>query len=351
MKKRTIFLVSAVLGYLTIVIALYHVESSGPNPNILTLFDAFWYSLVTLTTVGYGDCYPTTIQGKVLSFTLVAGSLGVLGYFVGKLTEHIQTAAERRRMGLNGTDFTNHVIIAGWNDFSEGVVTQLVNAGKKACVITDTKPHIDLIYDRFPRSQVFVIHSEYGCRDCLIKANAAKAISLMPCLDDDTKNLIFILNAKKDYPDLSFVVTLDNAELKETFSSAGVSFTISRNEVASKIVASYAFEPSVARFNEDLLASASKKEDYDILQYYVTPTGPFAGTSYGEVFTTLKDTCNALGIGLSRKTGKERTLFKLPDNEMQVLAKDYILVMASGGSLKQLSELFGCPEGLYEGDR
>jgi hypothetical protein len=36
---------------------------------------------------------------------------------------------------------------------------------------------------------------------------------------------------------------------------------------------------------------------------------------------------------------------------MQVMAKDYILVMASGGSLKQLSELFGCPEGLYEGDR
>jgi hypothetical protein len=58
-----------------------------------------------------------------------------------------------------------------------------------------------------------------------------------------------------------------------------------------------------------------------------------------------------LAIGLSRKTGKERTLFKLPDNEMQVLATDYILVMASGGSLKHLSELFGCAEGLYEGDR
>jgi hypothetical protein len=65
----------------------------------------------------------------------------------------------------------------------------------------------------------------------------------------------------------------------------------------------------------------------------------------------LKDTCNALAIGLSRKTDRERTLFKLPGNEMQVMAKDYILVMASGGSLKQLSELFGCPEGLYEGDR
>ena len=351
MKKRTFLLLSAVVGYLTIIVALWYVESTGPNPNIRTLFDAFWYSLVTLTTVGYGDYYPITVLGKILSFTLVAASLGVLGYFVGKLTEHIQTAAERRRMGLNGTDFTNHVVIVGWNDFSEGVVTQLVNAGKKACIITDTKPHIDIIYDRYPRTQVFAIYSEYDCRDCLIKANAAGAISLMPCLDDDTKNLIFILNAKKHYPDLAFVVTLDKAELKETFSNAGVSFTISRNEVASKIVASYAFEPSVARFNEDLLASASKKEDYDILQYYVAPTSPFAGTSYGEVFTTLKDTCNALAIGLSRKTGKERTLFKLPDNGMQVLAEDYILVMASGGSLKQLSELFGCPEGLYEDDR
>ncbi|WP_462324572.1 potassium channel family protein [Desulfoplanes sp.] len=350
MKRRTFFLLAAVFGYLAVITCLYYVESAGSDPNIRTLFDAFWYSLVTLTTVGYGDYYPTTITGKILSFTLVAASLGVLGCFIGKLTEHIQTAAERRRMGLNGTDFTNHVVIVGWNDFSEGVVTQLVNAGKKACVITDTKAHIDIIHDRFPRRQVFTLYSEFGCRECLIKANAARAVSLMPCLGDDTRNLIFILNAKKDYPDLSFVVTLDNAELKETFINAGVSFTISRNEVASKIVASYTFEPSVARFNEDLLASASQKDDYDILQYYITEDSPFADKLYGEVFTTLQTTCGTLAIGISRDTGQSRALFKLPDNTMRVLAGDYILVMTSGGSLEQLTELFGCPEGLYEHD-
>jgi voltage-gated potassium channel len=350
MKRRSILIATGAVGYLLIIYLLYLIESGGDGANIRTVFDAFWYSLVTLTTVGYGDFYPVTPGGKILAFTLILASLGVLGYIIGKLTERIHAAAERRRMGLNGTDFTNHVIVVGWNDFSEGVVTQLVNAGKRACVVTDERDQIDVIRDRFSPDQVFAMYCEFGCRDLVRKAGGENAAGLMPCLGEDTKNLIFILNIKKDFPHLSTVVTLDNAELKETFISAGVSFTISRNEIASRIVASYTFEPSVARFNEDLLASASKDEDYDILQYYVKEDSGFAGRPFGEVFDELKETLNVLAIGLSRATDQGRELMKLPDNDVRVRTGDYVVVMTSGRSLERLTELFGCPEGLYYGE-
>ncbi|HKK33167.1 MAG TPA: ion channel [Desulfomicrobiaceae bacterium] len=350
MKRRSILVPAAAIGYLLIIYLLYRIEAGGDGANIKSVFDAFWYSLVTLTTVGYGDFYPVTPGGKILAFTLILASLGVLGYIIGKLTEHIHAAAERRKMGLNGTDFTNHVIIVGWNDFSEGVVTQLVNAGKRACVVTDERDHIDVIHDRFDRSRVFAMYCEFGNRDLISKAGGQNAAGLMPCLDEDTKNLIFILNTKKDFPNLPTVVTLDNTELKETFISAGVSFTISRNEIASRIVASYTFEPSVARFNEDLLASASKDEDYDILQYYVKEKSRFAGKTFGEVFDKLKGELNVLAIGLSRKTDTGRELMKLPGNDIPVQAGDYVVVMTSGKALVRLTELFGCSEGLYYGE-
>ena len=350
MKRRSIPVAAGAAGYLLIIYLLYRIESGGDGANIETTFDAFWYSLLTLTTVGYGDFYPVTPGGKILAFTLILASLGVLGYIIGKVTERIHAAAERRKMGLNGTDFTNHVIIVGWNDFSEGVVTQLVNAGKRACVVTDERDHIDVIHDRFDRSNVFAMYCEFGCRDLVDKAGGKNAAGLMPCLGEDTKNLIFILNTKKDFPNLPTVVTLDNAELKETFISAGVSFTISRNEIASKIVASYTFEPSVAKFNEDLLASASQDEDYDILQYYVKEGSRFAEKRFGEVFDELKGDLNVLAIGLSRATEQGRELMKLPDNDVQVQAGDYVVVMTSGKALERLTELFGCPEGLYYGE-
>ena len=349
-NKRSIHLLIGLAVYLALILLIYHFESRGRNPNIHTVFDAVWYSLVTLTTVGYGDFYPTTLAGKILSATLIFASLGVLGYFIGKLTEYIQIIAERRKMGLDGTDFSNHVVIVGWDEFAEGVLTQLANADKRACVITDNKDHLEIIRDRFKRGFVFPIYADYANPDGLEKAAAGRAAMLMPNLGDDTKNLVFILNAKKRHPNLVFIVTLDNAELKETFQSAGVNYTISRNEVSSKIVASYIFEPSVARFSEDLLSSAWQDDDYDIQQYYVTPDCRFAGASFGQVFKALKDGLNVLAIGLSRADEGRQFLTKLPPDALEVLAGDYVVVMTSGRSVKDLEAWFGCDEGLYYAD-
>ena len=72
-----------VIGYVLLLGLLLFVESGNPNASIDSISDAFWYSIVTLSTVGYGDLYPVTTIGRIIGFCFVLMSLGVLSFIVG----------------------------------------------------------------------------------------------------------------------------------------------------------------------------------------------------------------------------------------------------------------------------
>lgn len=54
-------------------------ERRSADPTIVTLSDALWWSLTTMTTVGYGDLYPTTLEGRLIAATLMLSGIALLG--------------------------------------------------------------------------------------------------------------------------------------------------------------------------------------------------------------------------------------------------------------------------------
>ncbi len=54
-------------------------ESVSPDAKILTGKDAFWYSMVTITTVGYGDYYPVTSGGRITAMFIMLAGVGIIG--------------------------------------------------------------------------------------------------------------------------------------------------------------------------------------------------------------------------------------------------------------------------------
>ncbi|MDQ3837311.1 MAG: potassium channel family protein [Thermoproteota archaeon] len=65
--------------------AEFIVESPNPDSKITNLGEAFWWAIVTVTTVGYGDVYPITIEGKIIASVLMIVGIGVLGTFISTL--------------------------------------------------------------------------------------------------------------------------------------------------------------------------------------------------------------------------------------------------------------------------
>jgi voltage-gated potassium channel len=347
MKKNSLFIaLTAILCYVGLMFLLVAVEKSNSSSNIKDFFDAFWYSLVTLSTVGYGDRYPVTAAGRMIAIVLLISSFGLLGYIIGTLTNKIKKYMDKKNLGEFGTDFTNHIIVVGWNEFTKNVVGQIVDADKQVAVITDYKPTVDLIHSLFDVKKVFVMFSDYQSPGCFEKLNINEALAVFVNLNQDTDTLVQLLNLKKRYPTTKYIVSLNNNQLKETFTAAGVTYCIAKEEVASKLVASYVFEPNVAALIDDIMSTTTKINDYDIKEYKITSDNPYCGTDCLQVFINLKTKNNCVLLGINKSLDGIRTLIKNPGAESVIEPGDYLVVMMDKLGHRAVDKLFCVKEGI-----
>lgn len=336
------------LIYIAIITVLTLVEKDAENSNIKSFSDAIWYSIVTLTTVGYGDFYPVTPFGKFVGLAIIIGSLGLLGYLIGGISNVIRNYMEKKKEGFYGTKFDNHFVIIGWDDFAKQVAQQVVSAGHQVAIAVDNKNDIDIINELFTEHQAFVLYTDISNIESLKKLNIELASTVYINLNDDSKTLVFIINMKKVFGKCNYVVSLNNSELKETFTNIGVNHTIAKNDIASKLVASYIFEPDVAKLTEDFMTTSVSAIDYDIQEYLVTENNPYVRKDYFEVYIELKKKHNAVLLGLVKidKEDKSRRIIKNPKEGEMIEQDDYILLVSEGSAKENLKNIFGVNEGV-----
>ncbi len=88
--------------------------------------DGFWWALVTLTTVGYGDFFPATAGGRFLvALPLMTVGIGLLGYVLSTAAAALVEERSKEIAGMSSQDLENHVVIINFS--SQGKVERLVD--------------------------------------------------------------------------------------------------------------------------------------------------------------------------------------------------------------------------------
>ena len=108
--ERTTFIFVILFAIFLVVFSSYTIlliEQNSSEQNIKTAGDAIWWSIVTITTVGYGDHYPTTVNGRIMAALLMFVGIGLFS----SLTSYLSTSFISRRQRKEGKS-TNQVYAA-----------------------------------------------------------------------------------------------------------------------------------------------------------------------------------------------------------------------------------------------
>ena len=345
--KNFIYTLVGLVCFYAIVITLFMILEVGhPGSHMDGFQDVIWYIIATITTVGYGDVVPVTHWGRNIGFLVLLSSLGVYGFIIGQIANFMSTLKEQKVLGYNGTDFKNHVVMIGWNEFGQSVISHLLAAGRNVAIITKDRHSIDIIQEFYSSDQVYTLFSDYNNIELIEKANIRHASIVFVNLNDDTEKLVYVINLKKHFSNLNYVVTLDNGNLKSTFQNAGVTYAISKNEISSKLLASYIYEPDVAIFSEELIAYAHEDHEYDMKQFQVKEGNSFANVFYEKAFFDLKKSCNVVLVGIVKVKDGKRTLHKNPEGSITIEVGDYLIIMMDRKGESKLRKHFQIEEGV-----
>lgn len=355
--------------YAALIYALTAIEAQAPGSSIQNWGDAVWYSIVTLATVGYGDKFPVTFWGKIIGSFFVVSSLFLLTTIISHFSNVIRDFREKTKMGVQGTDFQNHIIIHGWDSFAYSITKILLDT-RKVAVVVHNKEDMDSIYDFPPfndKSKFFAFYSSNDDPEIIYEStNMEHAQIVYINSKTDTEKLIATLNFKSVSDkrrgtiathDLSrykeqFIVTLDDSKFRSTFETAGVKYVISKESIASMLIASYIFEPQVADFSLDIMAGTDSNdtEDFDIQQFKVTKGNPMIGKQFSALPEYFKangvERCMAMGISKRRNGVYEIT--KLPPEGTLIDEDDYLILLLNHDASTRLESknMFNVQQGV-----
>ena len=239
----------------------------------------------------------------------------------------------------------NHIVVLGWDQFSYGLVDQLLAADNQIAVVTASTDAKQVINETFG-TEVRVVVNPVMDVTHLEDVRIEQCKKVFVNLTSDNESLVAVLNLQAEYgADLSIDVVIENPSLQDTFYVAGANYAVSPESLSSNVIASHIYEEDVGRFTSEFLHATESENDCEFQQYRILEENKYCGSDYETVFWDLKKEFNCVVVGLSKRVDGERTLQKAPDWETSVNEGDYVVLMTPGTAEDDLIELFGVDEG------
>lgn len=295
-----------------------------------SVFDSLYMTIVTLSTVGYGETHTLSRAGRAFTLALIAGGVGNIAYAFGVMTQFFAAGGwgayrRRARMMRELESMQGHTIVCGYGRLGSAIVRNLRENRARVVVIERSA---QVCQAAGARGDLAFVHGDAESDEVLQQAGIGRARALVAALDDDASNVFLCLTARVLNPHLVIYGKADDPATLGKLERAGANHQFSPSQVAGHRVAWQILRPAVT----DLIgiATVGDKTELAIEEVRAGDVSGLHGVALSETRLWGADGVMVLAI----KT-REAVLFP-PDAHHRLEAEDRVVVM---GKLESLARV------------
>jgi voltage-gated potassium channel len=314
---------------LALVLTVFVVGTVGFVLFGLSLIDAMYMTITTITTVGYRELNGPDISDAEKIFTMViivTGVSTVLYTFTlvvqmiveGQLVEFVG----RRRMDKKIAALQNHVIVCGWGRVGRAAGRDLAREGADIVVIDENAQRVTDI-------DVPAVVGDATHDATLRAAGIERARALIAALEGDAENLFVTMSSRAINADLFIVARARQEESVEKLSRAGADRVVNPQELGAARMASFVVQPNVAEFVDVVMHERSM--DFRMREVEIPDGSQIAGTSLRDA--NLRQRAGVLVLALR---GDDGTFTTNPDPDVVLHPRNVIVAVGTDEALQEL---------------
>lgn len=300
-----------------------------------TWIDAIYMTVITVTTVGFGEVQPLDTQSKIFTVFLILASIVIVGYAISIITEYILSKSnyeelKQKKMQKKIDSLKNHIIICGYGRNGSQAAKKLIAYEKDFVVIEKDKE----IIDKFQSELVSFIQGNANEDEILLQAGIDRASTLISALPNDADNLFVVLSARQINKGLTIISRASQQTSYNKLKLAGANNVILPDMIGGDHMASLVVVPDLIEFIDNL--SIVGKANINIEEIAVEKLyNPSTIKTLRDLDLRKKTGCNVIGF----KDGQGDYIVN-PEADIELVPKSKIIVLGRPEQIKKLNSLY-----------
>jgi len=256
---RILMRIYVAAGVLLGMVALGTLGFYAIGEHHTTWSDAFYMTLITLTTVGYAEIVPIVgFWDRLFAGTVALAGFGAVTFLFTSLAvffleSDLDYSLRRRRMEKQIRKLSGHFIICGFGRVGQNVAHELAATHRRYVAVDLEEAKMAAFQEREP--ELLYLHGDASDDDVLLAADIGDAAGVFAVTDDDSRNLMISLTAKQLNPHLRVVARCHEVRNTPKLKKAGADVVVSPDFTGGMRIASSMVRPTVVSFLDEMLRS------------------------------------------------------------------------------------------------